>query len=140
MPAKLIEMAQGRAAAIVCQGEVAGKHLTEATRELMRWDDARLQELAAGLVDFTDAAAFDVEAARMQALVDLDLQLAKKVRCGFLVAVAAPGDLQYGMSRMWQTLAEVTGFEIMVFRNQCDAMAWLRARSSQKFGIELPAD
>lgn len=133
-------IAGGLVAAIVCEGDVTGNDFTEATRELLRWDDARLRELTAGLVDQTNAAAFNAEAARVQALVDLDLQLAQKVRRGFLVAVAAPGDLQFGMSRMWQSLAEVTGFEIMVFRNRPDAMTWLRARSNQKFGVELPAE
>ncbi|HUS19479.1 MAG TPA: hypothetical protein VMZ25_07495 [Terriglobales bacterium] len=139
MPAHLCEIAGGLVAAIVCEGDVTGSDFTEATRELLRWDDARLRKLAAGLVDQTNAAAFNVEPARVQALVDLDIQLAQKVRRGLLVAVAAPGDLQYGMSRMWQSLADVTGFEIMVFRNHALAMTWLRSRASQKFGVELPS-
>lgn len=140
MPAKLVAIADGLVAAIVCEGDVAGGDFTAATRELLHWDDARLRKLVGGLVDQTHAASFDVEAARVQSLIGLDVQLSHRVRSGFLVAVAAPGDLQFGMSRMWQSLAEVTGWEIHVVRDRTEAMAWLRARASQKFSVELPAE
>lgn len=140
MPAQLCTIAGGFVAAIVCEGDVTGNDFTLATRELLGWDEARLKKLVGGLVDQTQAAAFEVDSARMQTLIDLDLRLAEKVQRGFLVAVAAPGDLQFGMSRMWQSLADATGFEIRVFRNRPDAMTWLRSRAGQKFSVELPPE
>lgn len=137
MPARLVELADGLAAAIVCAGQIVGGDLTEATRELVAWDDARLARLYAGLIDQSAATSFDADTGRLDQLVELDMQLAQKVRKGFLVAAAAPHDLQFGVSRMWQTLAEATGWEIQVFRDREAAVAWLRSRAAQKFGVEL---
>lgn len=138
MSAHLCEIAGGLAAAIVCEGDVTGHDLYVCTQQLLHWDDARLHKLVAGLVDQSRASAFEVPAGGVEKLVELDMRLAQKVRAGYIVAVAAPRDLQFGLSRMWQTLAEATGWEIRVFRTEAEAVDWMRARASQKFDVELP--
>ena len=140
MPARLAAIADGLLAAIICEGEVAGGDFTAATRELLQWDDARLERLVGGLVDQTGASSFLVDSANVESLVMLDMQLAKKVRPGFFVAVAAPRDVQFGLSRMWQSLAEVTAWEIHVVRDRAEALDWMRARASQKFNVQFPAE
>jgi hypothetical protein len=140
VPAHLVELAEGLAVAIVCEGEIVGGDLTQATLQLLAWDDERLHHLYAGMIDLSKATGFNVDTAKLDSIVELDMRLARKVRQGFLVAVAAPRDLQFGISRMWQTLAEHTGWEILVVRDRREALAWLRARGHAKFGVDLPLE
>lgn len=140
MPARAVQLAGGLAAAIVCEGEVVEGELTQATRELLAWEDARLERLYGGIIDHSGATSFNVDSSKLEVVVSLDMQLAQRVRKGFLVAVAAPRDLQFGLSRMWQMLAEATGWEIMVLRDRQEAFAWLRSRVQTKFGVELPLE
>lgn len=137
MPVQVGELAGGQILAMVCLGDVGGTDFSEATREVLAWDNTRLAKVVCAIIDQSQAVAFNVESARLEIIVNLDMQLARRMRKGLVVAAAAPRDIQFGLSRMWQTLAEATGWEIQVFRNREEALAWLRARSAQKFGIDL---
>lgn len=137
MPVELEALAGSQVLAMVCTGDVGGTDFSDATREVLSWDDARLAKIVCAIIDQTQAVAFNVDSARVEIIVNLDMQLARKMRKGLLVAAAAPRDIQFGLSRMWQTLAEATGWEIQVFRTREEALAWLRTRSEQKFGVKL---
>ena len=42
-----------------------------------------------------------------------------------IVAVITPDDLSFGLGRMWQTLADETGWSMAVFRDMSAAAEWL---------------
>ena len=66
-----------------------------------------------------------------------DRKFAAIIRTGALVAILAQREVNYGLSRMWQTFAEATGCEIMVFRSREELDLWLRVRLKEKFGLDL---
>ena len=50
-------------------------------------------------------------------------------------ALVAPGDLTFGLSRMWENLATDTRWEIIVLRSRAEAEDWIRQRLDQKYQI-----
>lgn len=52
-----------------------------------------------------------------------------------LVAVVAPNDLEFGLSRMWQILSDETPWEIRVFRGGEEARMWIRERAKERWKI-----
>jgi hypothetical protein len=53
-----------------------------------------------------------------------------------VVAVVAAQELLFGLSRMWEMLADETGWESMICRDRGDAEAWIKKRVKEKFGIK----
>ena len=53
------------------------------------------------------------------------------------MAIVAPRDLEYGLSRMWQAFVEDNGWETMVFRSREQAEEWVREKVSQNFSTDL---
>jgi hypothetical protein len=43
-----------------------------------------------------------------------------------LVAIVAPNDILYGLSRMWETLADRSALTTRVMRTRAEAVAWLK--------------
>ncbi len=138
MPIKVLEVAGGLGVALVCSGDIAGADFINATRELLTWEKDRLAKLILAFVDQSSATTFAVQSSDLDILASLDLRLAELVSPGMLVAVTAPQDLQFGMSRMWQALAQRTSWEVIVVRDDEEAIGWLRDRSRLKFGVDVP--
>jgi hypothetical protein len=49
-----------------------------------------------------------------------------------LIAIVAPNDILYGLSRMWETLAEQSGLTTRVTRTRAEAVAWLKDELGQR--------
>ena len=56
-----------------------------------------------------------------------------------MVAAAAPTDAGFGLGRMWEVLAEETGWPTLIARDMSEAQKWLREKYREVFGEELPA-
>ena len=52
-----------------------------------------------------------------------------------VVAVVAPKDLGFGLSRMWEILCEEIFWETNVFRTREEARKWIRKCVKQRWGI-----
>jgi len=115
---------------------VTGQELIHATRSIIEKSDL-LKRFYFGFVDHTHAKSVHYESHEIQHVVELDMEMAKFTCPGMLMAIVAPSDLQFGMSRMWQTLADKTGWESQIFRQTEEAEAWLLARTQEKFGHML---
>ncbi|MBW2277886.1 MAG: hypothetical protein JRF63_10360 [Deltaproteobacteria bacterium] len=48
-----------------------------------------------------------------------------KLGAGYRVAVVAPGDRDYGLTRMFQAYMDGPPFEIKIFRDRKEALDWL---------------
>jgi hypothetical protein len=57
-----------------------------------------------------------------------------------LMAIVAPNDVLFGLSRMWETLAEQAGFITRVMRTRAEAMAWLEEELTQRQLPFLPTE
>jgi hypothetical protein len=49
-----------------------------------------------------------------------------------LIAIVAPNDILYGLSRMWETLANQSALTTRVMRTRAEAVAWLEEELSQR--------
>ena len=52
----------------------------------------------------------------------------------FAIAVVAPHDLEYGLSRMWQAFVDDTPIDSLVVRTRAEALHWLAGR-----GVDVTA-
>ena len=111
---------QGDDFTVVGAGIVTAKELREAV-EVLTQEPAP----SAGtriLADLSDATLLDLSNVEVR---DLASQVRARSRCHVHVAVVAPADQVYGMTRMTQTLLETAPLEIAVFRQRPDADTWL---------------
>ncbi len=78
------------------------------------------------LVDGCGVTQFDITPdghMRLGALVAMALPLLRDGR----LAMCAEADAAYGMFRMWEMQREGMGYEVRVFRQRAEAVAWLLA-------------
>ena len=53
-----------------------------------------------------------------------------------MVGIAVTQDLVFGLSRMWDSMGEETGWENEIFRSRQEAEAWIMDTVKQKYGID----
>ncbi len=97
-------------------------------------------KLLFALIDLTRAGAFSLTTDDIRLLAELDSQLAEILPNGFLVALVADTDLEFGLSRMWEALAGGVGWETRSFRSGAEAGAWIAKRLKERHGIELAGE
>ena len=135
MPVHLVSIAQDLGLAFSAYGRATGQDFVRANEQAMKMS---LGERVFAVVDHSGADELDYDGNAVKRIVEQDKQLMKVVRPGFLVAVIAPNNLEFGLSRMWQQMAEMTGWEIMVVRSRAEADRWVRAAATRKFGVDVP--
>lgn len=80
----------------------------------------------ASLVDFSEAR-FEVPSDRIHELASLHEKLLACVDPPTRVAVVVPGDVSFGLARMYEHYRSLSGAEVVPFRDEASAMAWLEA-------------
>ena len=116
----------GRGVLHIGQGVVTGAELRAAAeKNLQAARDG--MPLCYGLADFSDVTHYAANAEEVQAVARIQADIAGIVGTAF-AAVVAPTDHAFGMSRLWAAYADVTGWEIGVFRDRAEADNWLAAR------------
>lgn len=78
-------------------------------------------------VDFTKAT-FDVPSGRIPELARLHEKLLASVAPPTKVAVVVPGNVSYGLARMYEHYRSLSGSEVVPFRDEASARAWLEGR------------
>jgi hypothetical protein len=135
MPVDLKELLNGQAVAHITHGIVTGPENYAATQAL--FGQEKIGEYLFGVADFTLAEKVKFSTADLRGFAATDREVAKLTRPRWLVALVAPQDFVYGVSRMWQVFAEEVGWESEVCRSRNDAQAWVIRSVKKKFGIEL---
>lgn len=104
-------------------GVVTAEDLCRATLALSKSKEVA-RRITFGFVDFEAVTRLQLDTADLRRLVEIDLQLAALVPDA-VVAIAAPKDHMYGLARMWEVLAEETGWKTGVFRSSREACLWV---------------
>jgi hypothetical protein len=78
-----------------------------------------------GIADFAEVTDFQVTSDAIRQLVEIQRKTAQ-ISQGAFIAIIAPGQVTYGISRIWQSFTEDMGWTARVFRNRADAIFWLR--------------
>ena len=139
MSITLKEVGEGAGIVFECEGAATGRDMLKAT-ESLRSSPEKLKQWMFGLIDLTKTTSTDYTTADLRALAEVDKALSQLARKGAVIAVVAPLDVHYGLSRMWQALVEGTVWETMVFRTRTDADSWIREKIKENFGAEFSAE
>ena len=105
---------------------------------LLRESDS-LKRLHYGLIDLTDVTELRVTRDDVLEFVQVDMQIALIVPRPLAVAIVAPGDLAFGIARMWEAFAEGTRWNTHVFRSRTEADPWLRPWAEGRLPAGPPA-
>ena len=95
---------------------------------------ARAAQLTHGFVDLMEVTELQLTAEDIHGIV-AENRVTAQAAPSVIVAVAAPHDHLFGMARMWEALADQTGWTIRVFRARQEALAWLRAELGRDPGV-----
>ena len=125
MPYQVEFVAGGTGIHLTGAGTVLGAEIVAGAFEAHR-DEARARGLRYGLVDLTELTVLQITTEEIRDTVAED-RVTAALAPGIFVAIVAPRDYVFGMARMWQAFAEVTGWETAVFRDRAEAIEWLRA-------------
>ncbi|MBI1754098.1 MAG: hypothetical protein HY014_10465 [Acidobacteria bacterium] len=79
------------------------------------------------VLDLTEVTRFDVSASDIDQLVSAAKKNSDILAEVHHLAIAAPSDVAYGMSRMFQAYQALPDLVIQVFRGRAEADAWLQS-------------
>jgi hypothetical protein len=88
-------------------------------------DEERCRGLRYELVDFSATTQMKVTLEETRRIVAMTRRIADWAP-GIVVAVVAPLDVAYGISRMWHSLHDDAAWKRNLFRQRAEALAWLR--------------
>ena len=77
------------------------------------------------IIDFTECTSFQLSSDDMRAIVEVDIEVSKS-NPDIIIAIVAPDDIAFGMSRVYEAYAEETGFRIKVFRDKKESRLWIQ--------------
>ena len=77
------------------------------------------------IVDLSEVTLLELPADSIRRLIDFELAHPEPFHEARM-AIVAPHDLPYGLSRMYQILSDEAGAEVGVFRDRPEAERWLR--------------
>lgn len=123
---------EGRGLEYTPQGELTADDVLAVKRSLFA-EPQRLKVVTHALIRLDGVTRFAATAAEIQAIADIDAQLARLLP-GMIVAVVAPTDVLFGMARMWEGFADATGWRIAVFRSLAEAQDWIRTEATPHAG------
>src|SRR5262249_24790314 len=126
MPTSTEIICDGRGLRLVGWGVLTGSEMMEATAALEANPEA-FRKLTFGLVALMAVAELKVTGDDIRSLAHMDRRLAL-VNSSLCVAVAASKGVVFGIARMWEVLAEPTGWATSIFRDLNDAEKWIKAK------------
>jgi hypothetical protein len=118
-------LSDGRGVQFAGSGVLTAQEVLEAKTGLWRSPE-RLKGLHYALIDMSDVTEVHITRDDVLEFVVADMQIALIVPRRVGVAIVAPGDLAFGLARMWEVFAEVTHWNTHVFRSRAEAEPWLR--------------
>ena len=91
------------------------------------FDEMEKHELRPGLKIFTDITDADLKDTHFDSVSLLENKLEKFLDLYLPVrkAIVAESNLEFGIARMYEMLAEKNGFDVNIFRDKSEAMKWL---------------
>jgi hypothetical protein len=122
----------------VCRGVLAGGELIARNAEMLS-AEGNYKGVRWALIDESATTSVAISTAEVQTIVEQDGRLAAALP-ELVIAVVAPHDIGFGLSRMWEILTERPGWSLRVLRSSSEAEIWLREEVRRKFGMELPED
>jgi len=102
-------------------GVLTGQDLLDATAQL-REEAERNPEIRYAVMDLSEIPEEKVETRSIRALAAERLKLTHEL----YVVVVAPSEVLFGISRMWEMMADRRGLDSRVVRTRAEAITWLQ--------------
>lgn len=122
MPLTINYKDDGRGIEILATGTVHGREIIDAHKEI--YSEENLKRQLYQIIDRSLCLEYDVSTEEIKKIAELD-NTAALINPHIIIAIVAPDDLQYGMSRIWQAYTDESGFKTRVFRDRKSADLWL---------------
>jgi hypothetical protein len=137
MPIKLKNLDAGLGVVFIGEGIVTGEEIIRANRTVLSFGK-KIRASKYCIIDYSNATKYDVSTSEIEVIATQDKEISEYVP-EYLVAIVAKKNLEFGVSRMWETVVEAKGlkWETMVFKDRDDAEEWIKRKVSEKYNIDL---
>ena len=109
---------------VQADGIVGAEELVASHVEFTESQMDELRNCRTWFVDFSTAVFDDTKSSDIRELAVIAVGNSEQMLMR-RVAFCTPADMNFGLARMWEALADETGWEIQVFRSKAEATAWL---------------
>ena len=135
MPIQVKYLDKGLGVLFIGAGVLTGEDIINSNKVTF-YSEEKMKDYKYGLMDYSSISSLDATNAEIQTMISQQKEASKFIPDGVL-AIVATKDIGFGLSRMWEMMAESEDlqWESKVFRNREDAVAWIRERVRDKFGI-----
>ena len=137
MSIKLINLDFGLGVVFIGEGVVTGQDIINANKIILSFEE-KIKISKYCIIDYSEASAYDVSKHEINIIADQDKEISIYLP-DYIVAIIAKRDLEFGVSRMWQTIIEVNDlkWDTEIFRDRNDAEKWIKNRAKEKYDIDL---
>jgi hypothetical protein len=137
MPIKLNNLDNGLGIEFLGEGVVTGQDIILANKKVLSSKE-KIERSKYCIINFAKATDVDIATPEVDTIAAQDREIAKH-RPDYIVGVVAQGDLEFGVSRMWEVIAQTKGiqWETMVFKDRKDVEQWIKNIVKEKDNIDL---
>ena len=137
MSIRLKNLDAGLGVVFIGEGTVTGEEIIRANRTILSFGE-RIKTSKYCIIDYSDAVKYDVSTSEIEMIAAQDKEISEYVP-EYFVAIVAKKNLEFGVSRMWETVVQVKGlkWETMVFKDRADAEEWIKQKVREKYNIDL---
>ena len=107
---------------IIASGFVTGEEIIKAHQEIYHTQNLERQKYQ--LIDRTECTEYNVSTEEVKQIAAID-NAAAKSNPDIVIAIIAPTDIQFGMSRVWQVHVEESKLLTQIFRDRISAENWI---------------
>ena len=118
----------------IASGELTGAELIEAVRQANEFA-LKTQPLCYSFFDCERLTAISITIGDLAKAALCAVEAAKHTETERIVAIYASDEYAYRLAVIYMMFIEETGWEVWVFRDRKEAVAWLRGRAALKHGI-----
>jgi len=137
MPIQIKYRDNGLGVLFIGAGIVTGEDIINSNREIFSSAE-KMKNYKYSLIDYLNISGFNVSNAEIQIIISQDKKASELIPDA-VIAITAKKDLEFGVSRMWEIIAENESlqWEIMVFKDREKAELWIKDRIKEKFNIDI---
>jgi hypothetical protein len=137
MPIKLKNLDSGLGVMLIGEGNVTGQEIIHANKKILSLKE-KIEVSKYCIIDYSEATGYDVSTPEIEIIADQDKEISKYLP-DYTVAIVTKQDIEFGVSRMWETIIQIKGlqWETKVFKVRNDAEQWIKNKVKEKYNIDL---
>ncbi len=137
MPVDIVFLHNGKGVKLVCEGELRGKDLIEANRNLLSMPKETLPSILYAIIDETEVTSVDISTEELKRDAAQCKLMSQEDKAKTIVAVLAPSLLGFGLARMWEAFVRETNWILMSFQSKPEAESWIIQKVMETHSVIL---